>query len=84
MEIDRLCSELAEKARKEGIFRYSTGAIVADNENKVLLIERSAKDSFAGQYEVPGGKVEEGEKIDEAVGRELEEEAGRSNTKYIA
>ena len=84
MEIDRLCSELAEKARKDGIFRYSTGAIVADTENKVLLIERSAKDSFAGQYEVPGGKVEEGEKIDEAVGRELEEEAGLKIEKILA
>ncbi len=32
---------------------------LANEYNKVLLIERSAKDSFAGQYEVPGDKVED-------------------------
>ncbi len=41
----------------------------------VLLIKRG-RDPFAGQFALPGGFVEYGEDIDQAIGREVEEETG--------
>ena len=43
------------------------------NSNKVLLIKRS-KDPFKDYFSLPGGFVNEGEKVEDAVRREAEEE----------
>jgi 8-oxo-dGTP pyrophosphatase MutT (NUDIX family) len=40
----------------------------------VLLCRRAPGRSWAGYHEFPGGKVEEGESLEHALGRELEEE----------
>jgi mutator protein MutT len=51
-----------------------SGAIILDKENKILLIHRF----FQGReyYVFPGGGVEEGESVEEAVVREIKEETG--------
>jgi len=43
------------------------------NSNKVLLIKRK-KDPFKDYFSLPGGFVNEGEKVEDAVRRETEEE----------
>ncbi len=43
------------------------------NSNKVLLIKRK-KDPFKDYFSLPGGFVNEGEKVEDAVRREAEEE----------
>lgn len=43
------------------------------NSNKVLLIKRD-KDPFKDYFSLPGGFVNEGEKVEDAVRREAEEE----------
>ena len=43
------------------------------NSNKVLLIKRN-KDPFKDYFSLPGGFVNEGEKVEDAVRREAEEE----------
>jgi 8-oxo-dGTP diphosphatase len=51
------------------------GAIVFDAEGRVLLIERG-KPPGAGLWSVPGGKLEPGETLAQAVAREVREETG--------
>ena len=53
------------------------GCIYNEREKKVLLVKRSPGDrSFDGKWEFPGGKVEDGEGLREALGRELREGLG--------
>ena len=51
------------------------GAVVFDEEGRILLIERG-RDPRKGLWAVPGGKVEHGEGMREAVRREVAEETG--------
>lgn len=47
--------------------------IIIDSD-KVLIARRGSKESFAGGWEFPGGKIEAGETPQEALIRELKEE----------
>lgn len=49
------------------------GAIVFNDEDKILLIERG-NDPHQGLWAFPGGMIELGEKIDDALKREVKEE----------
>jgi 8-oxo-dGTP diphosphatase len=50
--------------------------ILLDAENRYLLGQRPEGKPYAGYWEVPGGKVEAGETIFQALQRELHEELG--------
>lgn len=55
------------------------GAAVVDSlghPTRLLVARRSAPPQFAGMWEFPGGKVEAGERCEDALLRELEEELG--------
>ena len=49
---------------------------LVDADRRVLIAQRPEGKSFAGLWEFPGGKVEEGETPEAALIRELEEELG--------
>jgi len=51
-------------------------AALVDCDNRVLLAERPAGKNLAGLWEFPGGKVEPGERPEDALIRELDEELG--------
>lgn len=50
--------------------------ILLDSENRYLLGQRPEGKPYAGYWEVPGGKVEKGETVFQALQRELFEELG--------
>ena len=50
--------------------------VLIDRDGRVLLSQRPSGKSMAGLWELPGGKVENGEVPEEALIRELKEELG--------
>lgn len=64
------------KKSKIGTFGIVTKAVVFKG-NKVLLLKRTNYDGgpAAGEWDIPGGKLEEGEEIEAALHREMFEEA---------
>jgi 8-oxo-dGTP diphosphatase len=50
--------------------------VLIDPQGRFLLTSRPAGKVFAGYWEFPGGKLEPGETVDQALRRELHEELG--------
>ena len=51
-------------------------AFIQNEEGLILLARRPQGKKRGGLWEFPGGKVEEGETLEEALAREIEEELG--------
>ena len=60
--------------RTDGIL-VGVGAVIWNGDGQVLLIRRT-KAPRAGQWSLPGGKVEQGESLEQALRREVREETG--------
>ena len=67
--------EIREKGKKDGINHFSSGIAVM-KEDRILIIKRSIDDFLGGNYELPGGGIEDGETFFDGVTRELKEETG--------
>jgi 8-oxo-dGTP diphosphatase len=50
--------------------------ILRDADDRVLITERLGDSPFAGLWEFPGGKIDDGETAPDALRRELDEELG--------
>ena len=53
-------------------------ALLFDDKGRILACKRPTQDAWAGWWEFPGGKVDEGESASQALSREIEEEMGLS------
>lgn len=62
------------------MIQVAVGCLVKDG--KVLIGQRLARQSFAGQWEFPGGKIEVGESPLQALTREFMEETGLQTTDW--
>ena len=57
-------------------FRFAQKAFIV-NDGKLLLVKKSADDPHhPNEWEVPGGRMEFGEKLDDHIKREVKEEVG--------
>lgn len=62
---------------QDKVFSFSVRAAIWDENNHFLLLKRSSTSShFPDQWEWPGGKCGAGEKVQEALRREVREETG--------
>ncbi len=69
--ISRIIKTLASKPRLEVV-----GALLFNPERRILACRRPPQDVWAGWWEFPGGKIDEGETEKEALSREIMEELG--------
>ncbi|TNF62285.1 MAG: NUDIX domain-containing protein [Burkholderiales bacterium] len=66
----------AEGARQDRAATDVAVGILIDDHGRYLLTTRPAGKVYAGHWEFPGGKLEAGETVEQALRRELQEEIG--------
>ena len=65
---------LLEQAQRDGIEKNVVGAIIINEEGKILIMSRKSDDFMGGIDELPSGNMEPGEDIITALAREVKEE----------
>ena len=70
---DKLNKQYVEHASSLGKDHLVVSAVIIQN-NKILVVRRSKNDSYPGMWEFPGGGVDKGETVIEAIRREAKEE----------
>ncbi|MEU7635019.1 NUDIX domain-containing protein [Streptomyces sp. NPDC039016] len=68
-------ARLVDDARADGVTGFVAAAVVTDAD-RVLLVRRNPGDFMGGMWEIPSGKVEDGETVLDALHRETTEETG--------
>ncbi len=82
--LQKQAQELLLAAKQEGIHAFAVGAAIV-GDNQLLVLIRAAHESFLPGYaEMPGGGVEEGESLFDALYRETKEETGLDIANVLA
>lgn len=58
-------------------------AIIIDSQDRVLVNQRTSDREHAGEWEFPGGKIEKGESVSQALVRECQEELGVTIQEHV-
>ena len=74
---------LLEKAKDEGIIKNVVGAIITNEQGKILILSRKKDDFMGGIDELPSGNMEPGEDITNALIREVKEETNCDMEKIL-
>jgi 8-oxo-dGTP diphosphatase len=77
-----LFEQLVAQAAADDVEQLVVGGIVR-HDDTVLLLRRPADDFMGGIFELPSGKVEPGEGLDDALIREVKEETGLDVTAIV-
>jgi 8-oxo-dGTP diphosphatase len=72
-------ADLAQAAEAAGVRQLVVGAVV-QHDDRILLLKRPQTDFMGGIWELPSGKAEPGEPLDQALTREVLEETGLAVT----
>lgn len=68
---------MTEQEIKHSLFEITAKAVIVNDEGQVLILKRGKNSKFfPGRYDLPGGGVNDGEGIEAALMREIEEELG--------
>ena len=71
----RMVDEDQPRSSDRSLVQVAVGVLVRDDD-AFLLTSRPDGKAYAGYWEFPGGKLEAGETVEEALRRELQEELG--------
>ena len=74
MADDRVAVDVVKLAERQPV-DVAVGVLI-DGQGRFLLTSRPAGKVYASYWEFPGGKIEIGESVEQALGRELQEELG--------
>ena len=72
VDINGVVSYPAESRTKDYLFRVSLKAVILNENNQVLIVKEHGRD----WWDIPGGGLDHGEHVKEALARELYEEVG--------
>ena len=67
-------SYLLRKGKEEGIIKNVVGAVIENEQGKILIMSRKLDDFMGGIDELPSGNMKEGEDIITSLAREVKEE----------
>lgn len=70
----QLYKSLINKGIQDGIIKNVVGAIIKNEDNKILVLTRKNDDFMGGIDELPSGNMEQNESIKQALIREVKEE----------
>ncbi len=74
---------LLGKGKREGIIKNVVGAIIVNEQGKILVMSRKSDDFMGGIDELPSGNMEKGEDITTALAREVKEETNCDMQKIL-
>ena len=76
---------LITQAQNDGIQRLNVAAVLFDDQGKMLITQRSiTKKYLPNVWHIPGGQIDEGETVEEALKREVKEELDLQITEIMA
>lgn len=68
---------MTEKNEEKSLYELTVKAVVVNKEGKCLILRRADDDETGpNKYDLPGGRVEGGETIEDSIQREVAEETG--------